>query len=82
MALSTPRAAAVPAGSAASHDLGKRLRELIRHGEADLPLPGRGRTLERWSALAAVAAEDLSLAKLFEGHTDAIAILAEARPPA
>ncbi len=81
MALSTPRAAAVPAGSAASHDLGKRLRELIRHGEADLPLPGRGRTLERWSALAAVAAEDLSLAKLFEGHTDAIAILAEARPP-
>ena len=32
--------------------------------------------------LAAVAAVDLSLAKLFEGHTDALAILAELRGPA
>ncbi|MBC3459068.1 acyl-CoA/acyl-ACP dehydrogenase [Pseudomonas mosselii] len=42
-----------------------------------LPLPGQGRTLERWRALARVAACDLSLAKLYEGHTDALAILAE-----
>ncbi|MFF7064967.1 acyl-CoA dehydrogenase [Pseudomonas sp. NPDC008258] len=42
-----------------------------------LPLPGQGSTLERWRALARVAACDLSLAKLYEGHTDALAILAE-----
>ena len=57
---------------------GHRLRALIDAGRADLPLPARGRTLERWSALAAIAAQDLSLVKLFEGHTDAMAILAEA----
>ena len=55
----------------------RRLRALIDAGRAELPLPGRGRTLERWSALATVAAVDLSLVKLFEGHTDAMAILAE-----
>jgi hypothetical protein len=40
-------------------------------------MPGAGSTLSRWRALAAVAHHDLSLAKLFEGHTDALAILAE-----
>lgn len=44
-----------------------------------LPLPGQGQTLRRWHALAEVASHDLSLAKLFEGHTDALAILAELR---
>lgn len=43
-----------------------------------LPLPGQGATLDRWRALAAVGAHDLTLAKLFEGHTDALAILHEA----
>ncbi|MDY0975635.1 acyl-CoA dehydrogenase [Massilia sp. CFBP9012] len=43
-----------------------------------LPLPGHGATLDRWRALAAVGAHDLALAKLFEGHTDALAILHEA----
>lgn len=42
-----------------------------------LPLPGSGNTLLRWQALAAVASHDLSLAKLYEGHTDALAITAE-----
>ncbi|MBP0590100.1 acyl-CoA dehydrogenase [Paraburkholderia sp. LEh10] len=42
-----------------------------------LPLPGRGETATRWRGLAAVAACDLSLVKLYEGHTDALAILAE-----
>ena len=42
-----------------------------------LPRPAQGRTLVRWQALAAVAAHDLSLAKLYEGHTDALAILGE-----
>ncbi|MFX1678801.1 acyl-CoA/acyl-ACP dehydrogenase [Mitsuaria sp. CC2] len=64
--------------SAVIKAMGSRLRALIDAGRADLPLPGGGRTLERWSALAAVAAQDLSLVKLFEGHTDAMAILAEA----
>lgn len=41
------------------------------------PQPGAGATLQRWRALAAVAAHDLSLAKLVEGHTDALAILRE-----
>ncbi|MFP3557708.1 acyl-CoA dehydrogenase [Paraburkholderia sp. SIMBA_049] len=42
-----------------------------------LPLPGRGETATRWRGLAAVAACDLSLVKLYEAHTDALAILAE-----
>lgn len=53
------------------------LAELVEAGLDQLPLPGTGRTLERWQALAAVAACDLSLVKRFEGHTDALAILAE-----
>lgn len=51
----------------------------IQHGLADLPLPGAGDTLGRWQRLAAVAGQDLVLLKLFEGHTDAVAILAELR---
>ncbi len=54
------------------------LRRLIAAGVDRLPLPGQGATLARWRALAAVGAHDLSLAKLFEGHTDALAILHEA----
>jgi hypothetical protein len=63
---------------------GDVLRALVEHGydrEPLLPLPGHGRTLDRWRALAAVAACDLGLVKLFEGHTDALAILAELRGP-
>ena len=45
-----------------------------------LPAPGTGQTHARWQALAAVAEFDLSLAKLYEGHTDALAILAEVEP--
>ena len=46
-------------------------------GRLDLPLPGGGRTRERWAVLAAVAEEDLSVGRLAEGHADALAILAE-----
>jgi alkylation response protein AidB-like acyl-CoA dehydrogenase len=49
----------------------------VESGRLDLPLPGGGRTRERWSALADLAGEDLSLARLAEGHSDALAILAE-----
>ena len=57
------------------------LRELVAAGMDRLPLPGAGQTLARWRMLAQVAATDLSLAKLFEGHTDALAILAELAGP-
>lgn len=57
-----------------------RLRALIDAGLDRLPLPGQGRTLHRWRLLARVGAEDLALAKLFEAHTDALAILAELDP--
>lgn len=53
------------------------LCQLIDQGLDRLPLPGGGATRARWQALAAVAEHDLSLAKLYEGHTDALAILAE-----
>ena len=56
--------------------------QLADRGLDRLPLPGRGQTLLRWQALAAVAAHDLSLARLFEGHADALAILAELEPNA
>jgi alkylation response protein AidB-like acyl-CoA dehydrogenase len=49
----------------------------VAFGRLDLPRPGGGRTWERWAALADLAGEDLSLARLSEGHADALAILAE-----
>jgi alkylation response protein AidB-like acyl-CoA dehydrogenase len=49
----------------------------VESGRLDLPLPGGGRTRERWAVLAELAGEDLSLARLAEGHADALAILAE-----
>ncbi|MGV8918446.1 MAG: acyl-CoA dehydrogenase [Pseudomonas sp.] len=53
------------------------MENLISSGFADLPLPGQGHTLVRWRRLAQVAGCDLGLAKLYEGHTDAQAIMAE-----
>lgn len=53
------------------------LRSLVRQGLDRLPLPASGHTLQRWQALAAVARHDLALAKLYEGHTDALAIMSE-----
>ena len=43
-----------------------------------LPKPGSGGTAARFAALAEWAARDLSLARLLEGHVDALAILEEA----
>jgi len=53
------------------------LRSLVEAGYGNLPRPGSGRTLKRWQMLAAVAQFDLSLAKLYESHADALAILHE-----
>ncbi|APA86898.1 acyl-CoA/acyl-ACP dehydrogenase [Paraburkholderia sprentiae WSM5005] len=64
--------------------LGELLARLIERGydrAPSVPLPGQGETLARWRALAAVGACDLGLVKLFEGHTDALAILAELDGP-
>ena len=58
--------------------VGGELRRMLAAGELDLPLPGAGRTADRWAALAAWGGRDLSLARLAEGHVDAVAILAEA----
>jgi alkylation response protein AidB-like acyl-CoA dehydrogenase len=54
------------------------LRLLADDGALDLPRPGHGETAARWSALAGLGRRDLALARLAEGHTDAVAILAEA----
>ena len=54
------------------------LRALLAGGALDLPHPGRGSTQQRWEALAGWGRRDLALARLAEGHTDAVAILAEA----
>jgi hypothetical protein len=55
--------------------LGNCLRALVEAGLDRLPLPGSGRTLERFQCLSEVAGHDLGLCKLFEGHTDALAII-------
>jgi alkylation response protein AidB-like acyl-CoA dehydrogenase len=54
------------------------LRVLLDGGGLDLPLPGGGHTTHRWAALAELGRRDLALARLAEGHVDAVAILAEA----
>jgi alkylation response protein AidB-like acyl-CoA dehydrogenase len=55
-----------------------QLRGLLSAGELELPLPCGGRTAERWLGLAGWGRRDLGSARLVEGHTDAVAILAEA----
>jgi hypothetical protein len=46
-----------------------------------VPRPGSGATWDRWDFFARLAEEDLSLARLCEGHFDALAILAELGGP-
>ncbi|RAU44069.1 MULTISPECIES: acyl-CoA dehydrogenase family protein [unclassified Pseudomonas] len=57
--------------------IAEALRALHSASLDRLPFPGAGATLERWQRLAQVAAADLCLAKLYESHTDALAILHE-----
>jgi len=59
----------------------RAFRAAAESGRLNLPLPGSGRTWERWAALADLAEEDLSLGRLSEGHADAAAILAELGGP-
>ena len=59
-------------------DRGEIFASMVKEGRLDLPLPGGGATWERWGGLAEIGAFDLSVARLSEGHTDAVAILNEA----
>jgi alkylation response protein AidB-like acyl-CoA dehydrogenase len=54
------------------------LRQLDQVGRLALPMAGAGATAGRHRALYEFGREDLSLARLAEAHTDALAILAEA----
>lgn len=58
--------------------LSRTFRTLFREGALDLPIVGRGDTSSRHMALHELGRTDLSLARVAEAHTDAIAILVEA----
>ncbi len=66
--------AALPVTAAS---IGPLLRAAYEAGDLDLPLPGAGRTCDRWPALAELSAADLVLGRLAEAPTDALAVLAE-----
>jgi alkylation response protein AidB-like acyl-CoA dehydrogenase len=70
-----------PAGPPGWRRVAEAFAAAVESGRLDLPLPGAGKTRERWAALADLAGEDLSLARLGEGHADAVAILAELGGP-
>lgn len=57
------------------------IAEQITTGRRPVPLPGSGGTAQRLSALQAFAEEDLAVARLVEGHVDALAVLAELHGP-
>jgi len=40
----------------------------------NLPYPASGQTYQRWQLFAQIAGSDLSFAKLFESHCDALSI--------
>jgi len=63
---------------APTHPLRKRVRALASAGQLILPTPGGGDTAARHIALFEFGRSDLSLARLVEAHTDALAIIEEA----
>jgi alkylation response protein AidB-like acyl-CoA dehydrogenase len=65
------------AASRAGEDIGTAL-DLAREYGGLLALPGSGATAQRWTTLAEVARVNLTVARVLEAHTDALAILAEA----
>lgn len=66
-----------PDGVALRRAAADRFAAWVRDSAADVPLPGSGRTWERFQTLHGLGREDLALARLAEGHADAVAILAE-----
>jgi alkylation response protein AidB-like acyl-CoA dehydrogenase len=63
----------------AQRELAQALRSLQREGQLTLPSVGGGQTSQRHRALAGIARRDLTLGRVAEAHTDATAILAEAK---
>ena len=55
--------------------------KLAAHYGRLLPQPGRGQTAQRWAVLAASGEHNLTVARVLEAHSDALAILAEAGEP-
>lgn len=54
------------------------VRSMLKGGELSLPVPRQGGTARRWAALAGWGRSNLAVARLAEGHVDAVAILVEA----
>lgn len=67
----------VPDAEELRRSVAARFRTWVDTEAHDLPLPGAGRTQDRFAALYALGRADLSLARLAEGHADATAILRE-----
>lgn len=59
-----------------------RVRRWLEAGQLELPLPGSGRTGQRWAKLAALTECDVVAGRLAEAHADAVAIIAELGSPA
>jgi alkylation response protein AidB-like acyl-CoA dehydrogenase len=59
------------------------MRHWLESGRLELPLPGSGRTAERWRRLGLLAEENIVAARIAEAHVDAVAILDElgGKPP-
>jgi alkylation response protein AidB-like acyl-CoA dehydrogenase len=57
--------------------VGALVLEWLRAGQLQLPLPGSGRTAQRWHRLSQLTEVDVVAGRLAEAHTDAVAILAE-----
>jgi alkylation response protein AidB-like acyl-CoA dehydrogenase len=71
----------IEGSGAAGEDTAAGLRLAGRYGGL-LPQPGGGQTAQRWAVLAGVAERNLTVARVLEAHSDALAILAEAGLPA
>ncbi|WP_442808956.1 acyl-CoA dehydrogenase [Streptomyces sp. NBC_01218] len=74
---SAPGIPEAPDGAALRAVAAERFASWVRDSATEVPLPGSGRTWERFQALHGLGREDLALARLAEGHADAVAILAE-----
>jgi alkylation response protein AidB-like acyl-CoA dehydrogenase len=70
----------VDACAGAGEDIGAAVRLAGHYGRL-LPQPGGGQTASRWAVLSAVAQQNLTVARVLEAHSDALAILAEAGEP-
>lgn len=55
------------------------LRRMLTAGDLDLPVPAGGSTPDRLARLCGIARGDLQVARLAEAHTDALAIMHEAK---